>query len=941
MKRKLRKIYKIISASLAVIAGAANANSQCLPQSGWSGCPNTDFTNAFMSSTDNAATLEYDNWVSGFHVSAIRNSDGSFSIWGEGTDPDGVGALIAPVKLNSTDYSPLLTGTVLKVAVGGFNQAIILTTDGLFILGSRNANGTTPTARVVSTNVVASNVTGLTKLVGGTHITGAQATGLPQGVSPGDVKMMFASTNTLAITTCSGNVWVLSVTAHLRTTGNDKTWALIKRFDNGTALSGIVAARGNGNAMIALDQNNDIWTWGFKTFLGDGTASAARGNGAVKMTKPNLNGAKIKMVGMTGSTIASGSTNIAGGVASLSTYYVLATDGKLYALGGNDHKQLGNWDATREPQSNWVRPRYPLADGSGPGLEMNDIKWISPQEHYSDNSDTYGEGSASISVLTNGGILYNWGYNRRGMLGRGQAGWGLSGNQNLGGLNDPAIPTSGSGTHSDAFDMTETSQLNGVETGGHTSMVILACESQLIYGGHRIHGSMGNGDPVEWNQYFFTKKNTPVIGICSAEPITLTPTPATICNGQAFSMTASPAGGSYSLAPGSAPATIAGSIITPTLGDHNPIELTYTTVNCGTQNITLYKRDYGNLPGGWPIASATIYGANQAWLGVTAATSECATDTDDSADGLAMAGATGAGTSASPWLITGGTDYSATISVNGDGGAKPVYWAMWYDVDGDGSFNGADDLFYSGNITHGSLASGAPFTVSIPATSSGSGKMRLVATALNTTFTKAMNGEVDVVNGEVEDYYLTHSALPVKLVSFDGRAEQNTVQLSWTTTEEVNANHFEIERSGNAKTWSKIGVKEAAGESASLVKYSFADVSPLNGNNYYRLKMVDKDATFAYSNVISVKASGELSNIVLYPNPTSDILNLKTDEGNPVNLSDVSQVTITDVTGKVVYKSNGISARGINVKGLANGIYQVKITTKGGGLINRKIVVGK
>lgn len=99
-----------------------------------------------------------------------------------------------------------------------------------------------------------------------------------------------------------------------------------------------------------------------------------------------------------------------------------------------------------------------------------------------------------------------------------------------------------------------------------------------------------------------------------------------------------------------------------------------------------------------------------------------------------------------------------------------------------------------------------------------------------------------------------------------GAQSPPTTYKSWTTTAESNSDRFEIERSLNGKQWEKIGTVEAQGESAATIDYSFKDATPAGADNYYRLKMIDKDLTFTYSGVRSVSFDGNLS-LALYPNP--------------------------------------------------------------------------
>ncbi len=121
------------------------------------------------------------------------------------------------------------------------------------------------------------------------------------------------------------------------------------------------------------------------------------------------------------------------------------------------------------------------------------------------------------------------------------------------------------------------------------------------------------------------------------------------------------------------------------------------------------------------------------------------------------------------------------------------------------------------------------------------------------------------------DVAISHeAALPVELTSFTAALNGNKVDLNWATATELNNYGFEIERSVDNTDWQKIGFAKGKGTSAQAQSYSFSDkIDALNGNNIsYRLKQVDFNGEFAYSDVVniaSVATSYELTQN--YPNP--------------------------------------------------------------------------
>ena len=177
-------------------------------------------------------------------------------------------------------------------------------------------------------------------------------------------------------------------------------------------------------------------------------------------------------------------------------------------------------------------------------------------------------------------------------------------------------------------------------------------------------------------------------------------------------------------------------------------------------------------------------------------------------------------------------------------------------------------------------------------------------------------------------YAVENNPLPVTLVNFNATPKEQTVQLKWQTTSEVNASHFEIERSGNGKTWETLGSVDAIGDGPGT--YEYVDASPLSNVNYYRLKMVDRaadhvDGNYSYSRIVSVRISDhvQVMQVSVYPNPaTSGTLTVTTSgTGTP-------DVTIYDILGRKVVVKLLRNTRGsidLDVSDLSVGTYLISV----------------
>lgn len=176
--------------------------------------------------------------------------------------------------------------------------------------------------------------------------------------------------------------------------------------------------------------------------------------------------------------------------------------------------------------------------------------------------------------------------------------------------------------------------------------------------------------------------------------------------------------------------------------------------------------------------------------------------------------------------------------------------------------------------------------------------------------------------------------LPVTLRDFNAEKVEGSVVLTWSTSEETNSDRFEVQRSTKGKEWITIESVQSAGESIAIRSYEAIDRNPLKGENLYRLKMIDKDSSTAFSSIRSVKFDG--ASAFVYPNPVVDYLYLSDD-----NWGSVSQVTILDKTGRQVYVSGKKLETKIDVRSLASGIYNVRIKTADGLENNYRVAVGK
>jgi len=149
--------------------------------------------------------------------------------------------------------------------------------------------------------------------------------------------------------------------------------------------------------------------------------------------------------------------------------------------------------------------------------------------------------------------------------------------------------------------------------------------------------------------------------------------------------------------------------------------------------------------------------------------------------------------------------------------------------------------------------------------------------------------------------FVTTSALPVELNNFSGIFQDGIVNLYWETTTEVNNYGFEVERSINMqnKFWKNIGFVAGSGNSNSIKRYTFNDRnSPFSKSVFYRLKQIDTDGAFEYSNIVEIWKTDLVDFVVYqnYPNPfnPSTKINYRIKENSHV------KVGIYAITGELI-----------------------------------------
>jgi hypothetical protein len=184
--------------------------------------------------------------------------------------------------------------------------------------------------------------------------------------------------------------------------------------------------------------------------------------------------------------------------------------------------------------------------------------------------------------------------------------------------------------------------------------------------------------------------------------------------------------------------------------------------------------------------------------------------------------------------------------------------------------------------------------------------------------------------------------LPIQLQSFDaGCSPENKVKLNWTTASESNSKEFIVEKlNKEGNSYFKIGTVAAAGNSNVSKQYHFTDINPINGKQFYRLKMVDRDGSFKYSDIeLADCSSNQYYEFSISPVPAATETWIRYAGTESQNIT----VDIYDAAGKLMkHQTAFINASNpvrITLQEFSAGLYFLKITSKNNQAVIKKIMV--
>jgi hypothetical protein len=183
--------------------------------------------------------------------------------------------------------------------------------------------------------------------------------------------------------------------------------------------------------------------------------------------------------------------------------------------------------------------------------------------------------------------------------------------------------------------------------------------------------------------------------------------------------------------------------------------------------------------------------------------------------------------------------------------------------------------------------------------------------------------------------------LPVDFLNITATQKGGAVAINWSTASENNNSYFDVEKSIDGSNFTTINSVKGAGNSSTLKNYGSYDAKPVAGYNYYRIRQVDFDGKFKFSDVVKVKISFDKTGVSVLTNPI--VNNITVDFVSPANQR--LNIKLTDISGKLIATEFWNISKGSSrvvfskVTNLKSGMYIFIVTDNDGAVIyNNKLV---
>jgi|GEM_PF-4843521 len=269
------------------------------------------------------------------------------------------------------------------------------------------------------------------------------------------------------------------------------------------------------------------------------------------------------------------------------------------------------------------------------------------------------------------------------------------------------------------------------------------------------------------------------------------------------------------------------------------------------------------------------------------------------------------------------------LTINSSLASGSMVTAAWYDNQQSPTTHIAGVLYYflPGYYDLRTTDAGVSVTASVPADAQAGTRLTGTVDGINYVDLGPANTATTLPSGTYQLRFANSSAvLPLTLTAFTATKQGTTSLLSWKISSEQNIHSYTVERSADSRTFNQVGSVTSLGNTHQDRTYKLYDPAPLNGANYYRLKIAEKDGRTSYSPVRQLSFDAAIR-ISAYPNPVLD-------KAFITGLEKGMQVTLLNLQGQplVSQKASGNTLT-ISMQHLPAAVYQVQVQDETGKLI--------
>jgi hypothetical protein len=189
--------------------------------------------------------------------------------------------------------------------------------------------------------------------------------------------------------------------------------------------------------------------------------------------------------------------------------------------------------------------------------------------------------------------------------------------------------------------------------------------------------------------------------------------------------------------------------------------------------------------------------------------------------------------------------------------------------------------------------------------------------------------------------FKTNAVLPINFTNVKAYQKGNDIQVEWNLGNESSISRYEVEKSADGRTFTKTAAQAVRAITSSSQPYNWLDASATSGNNFYRIKAIEQNGQYKYSQVVNVKLGTGNGGISIYPNPV---------KGNNMSLQFINQpkgkyaIQLFNNLGQEVYRSEfnhigGSSTQTVQLNNqVSKGIYQLQVTN-GDNKVTQKVII--